>query len=318
VRVRRRSDGVEVLAPAKLNLFFEVVAKRPDGFHEIITLMAPLDIYDTITVSDVWPLQGAVANDPVVLECGWAPGLKAPRPVSNEAVNPGRVETEELPKGNDNIAVRAINLLRERAGLERHAKVRLTKRIPSAAGLGGGSSDAAAALVAANVAWNIGWSRQRLGQLAAELGSDVPFFLHSGPAVCRGRGEQIETVERFGRLQVVVVRPPAGLSTAAVYRVCRPNIVPRPVEPLLDSLRRGNVRQLGRRMHNALQGAATSLTPWIDRLAYEFARMDCLGSQMSGSGTSYFGLCRNARHAQAVAHRLKGRRIGRVFTAACG
>ena len=147
--------------------------------------MAPLDVYDTIVVRPA-AQDAAAASDPVSLECGWAPGLQAPRHSSSEIVNPGRVQTEELPKGNDNIAVRAIELLRERAGIERSVIVRLTKRIPSAAGLGGGSSDAAAALVAANAVWKVGWSRQRLGQLAAELGSDVPFFLHSCPAVCRG------------------------------------------------------------------------------------------------------------------------------------
>ncbi len=316
MRFRRHSDGVEILAPAKLHLFFEIVAKRHDGFHEIITLMAPLSLYDTIVVRPAH--DATAASNPVSLECEWAPGLQTPRLNSSVRVNPGRVQTEELPKGNDNIAVRAIELLRERAGIERSVLVRLTKRIPSAAGLGGGSSDAAAALVAANAVWNVGWSRQRLGQLAAELGSDVPFFLHSCPAVCRGRGEQIERVKRFGMLQVVVARPPAGLSTAAVYRECRPNMSQRSVEPLLEALRTGDVRQLSRRMHNALQPAAERLSPWVDRLANEFARMDCLGSQMSGSGTSYFGICRNARHAQAVANRLMARRIGRVFTAACG
>jgi 4-diphosphocytidyl-2-C-methyl-D-erythritol kinase len=184
--------------------------------------------------------------------------------------------------------------------------------------LGGGSSDAAAALVAANVAWNLNWPRERLAKLAAELGSDVPFFLYSAPAVCRGRGELIEPVRRFGKLHVVVVRPPAGLSTAAVYRACRPSVAPQAVEPLLEALWRGDVRRLSRLMHNALAPAARGLSPWIDRLAGEFSRMECLGSQMSGSGSSYFGICRSAGHAQAVARRLRARRLGRVFTAACG
>jgi 4-diphosphocytidyl-2-C-methyl-D-erythritol kinase len=244
--------------------------------------------------------------------------LYVPRSSSAAAESAGSFGIEELPQGIDNIAVRAIRLLGERAGIDRPADIRLTKRIPSAAGLGGGSSDAAAALVAANAAWNLNWPRARLGELAAELGSDVPFFLYSGPAVCRGRGEQIEPVRRFGKLHVVVVRPPAGLSTAAVYQACRPSVSPLPVEPLLEALWQGDARSLGGRMHNALQGAARRLSPWIDRLAGEFDGMDCLGSQMSGSGSSYFGICRNAGHAQAVARRLRARRLGRVFTAACG
>jgi 4-diphosphocytidyl-2-C-methyl-D-erythritol kinase len=252
------------------------------------------------------------------LDCAWAAGFRAPQFSSAAAESSGSFGVEEMPQGTDNIAVRAIGLLRERAGINRSAAVRLTKRIPSAAGLGGGSSDAAAALVAANVAWNLNWSIQRLAELAAELGSDVPFFLYSAPAVCRGRGEQIEPVRRFGKLHVVVVRPPAGLSTAAVYKACRPSVSPLAVEPLLEALWQGDARRLGGRMHNALALAARGLSPWIDRLAGEFAGMECLGSQMSGSGSSYFGICRNAGHAQAVARRLRARRLGRVFTAACG
>jgi 4-diphosphocytidyl-2-C-methyl-D-erythritol kinase len=317
VLVRRSSDGIEVLAPAKLNLFFEILAKRPDGFHEIETLMAPLGIYDSVVVRDTRPQPGSPA-EPIVLDCAWTAGLQTFRHSTAGAVRSGSFETEDLPKGNDNIAVRAIELLRKRSGIDRCASVRLTKRIPSAAGLGGGSSDAAAALVGANAAWNLGWSRQRLAELAAELGSDVPFFLSSGPAICRGRGEQIEPVGRFGMLHVVVVRPPAGLSTASVYRACKPSVEPRSAGPLLEALRRGDARQIGRRLHNALEPAARDLSPWIERLASEFSRMDCLGSQMSGSGTSYFGICRSAWHALAVAGRLRARGLGRVFTAACG
>ena len=316
MQARRIRDGVQVLAPAKLNLFFEILAKRSDGFHEIITLMAPLDVYDTIVVRDVASSDRPARS--VVLDGAWAAGWCVPRFSPAAAESAGSFGVEELPQGTDNIAVRAIRLLGERAGINRSAAVRLTKRIPSAAGLGGGSSDAAAALVAANVAWNLNWSQARLAELAAELGSDVPFFLYSGPAVCRGRGEQIEPVRRFGKLHVVVVRPPAGLSTAAVYKACRPSVAPLPVEPLLEALWQGDARPLGRRMHNALAPAARNLSPWIDRLAGEFDRMDCLGSQMSGSGSSYFGICRNAGHAQAVARRLRARRLGRVFTAACG
>jgi len=317
VQVRRVRDDVEVATPAKLNLFFEVLAKRPDGFHEIETLMAPLDIYDTVLLRDIPPSDVKRSPEPIVLECGWGIGLRK-QSTSDRSDGRGASDLDELPNGKDNIVVRAVELLRQRSGIDRGAAIRLTKRIPSAAGMGGGSSDAAAALVAANVVWKLGWSIERLGDLATQLGSDVPFFLHSCPAVCRGRGEQIEPVARFGTLHVVVVRPPEGLSTAAVYKACRPSMAPRKVEPLLDVLLDGDARQFGRRMHNALQSAARGLSPWIGRLESEFARMDCLASQMSGSGTSYFGVCRGARHALAIAGRLRSRRLGRVFTAACG
>src|SRR5205823_2480704 len=120
----------------------------------------------------------------------------------------------ELPQEADNLVTRAMQMLRSQAHVAAGARVQLLKRIPSAAGLGGGSSDAAAALVAANAGWELNWPQAELAALAARLGSDVPFFLGHGPALCRGRGEQIEPVGGLGCLHFVLVRPPAGLSTA--------------------------------------------------------------------------------------------------------
>lgn len=317
MRIRRLIDGIEVVTPAKVNLFFEVLARRADGYHEIESLMAPVEVFDTVFLRDASQSLADDGREPVVAECAWVAGLQRTKSAVSEPAGQA-IAFEPLPIGKENLAVRAVELLRNRSGTNRHAVVRLTKRIPAAAGLGGGSSDAAAALVAANIAWDLNWSRAKLSELAAELGSDVPFFLHSGPAVARGRGEQIDPVGRFGRLHLVVVRPPEGLSTAEVYRACRPSSSPRRIEPLLAALRRGDVRQLGQLLHNVLQAAARGLSPWIDRLEHEFAELDCLASQMSGSGTSYFGICRSARHASRVAGYLRSRRLGYVFTATGG
>ena len=201
---------------------------------------------------------------------------------------------EEVPRDGKNLVLRAVDLVRRRTGTKQGARLRLIKRIPTAAGLGGGSSDAAAALVAANLGWKLGLSLPELAALAAELGSDVPFFLHRGPAVCRGRGERIEPAPGLGLMNFVVVRPPEGLATAAVYGVCRPAASPRPLQPLLDALRQGNVRRAGGLLFNRLQAAAEQLSPWIARLGRLLAGEDCLGHGMSGSGTAYFGLFRSA------------------------
>ena len=187
------------------------------------------------------------------------------------------------------------------------------KRIPAAAGLGGGSSDAAAALVAANEGWRLGRSREELAAWAAELGSDVPFFLAGSSAVCRGRGERVEPVVEFGAMSFVVVYPPEGLSTAAVYGACRPAEEARSSRPLLEALKRGDWRQAGRRLWNRLQPAAEALSPWVGRLREEFSRLDCLGHGMSGSGTAYYGLYRHARQAQRSARRLQAKGLGAVF-----
>jgi 4-diphosphocytidyl-2-C-methyl-D-erythritol kinase len=221
----------------------------------------------------------------------------------------------DLPEGTDNIVLRAVQLLRERAGISAGACVRLVKRIPSAAGLGGASSDAAAALLAANMVWRLGWSAERLADVATELGSDVPFFLSSTAAVCRGRGERVEPVSGLAKLHLAVVRPPGGLSTPEVYRHCRPADRAVPIERLLAALRNGDVTRGGAMLVNRLQQPAELLSPYVGRLRREFARTDCVAHQMSGSGTSYFGICRHARHARRVAAQLIARNVGRVYCA---
>ncbi|MEN6451620.1 MAG: 4-(cytidine 5'-diphospho)-2-C-methyl-D-erythritol kinase [Thermoguttaceae bacterium] len=295
MRIRRSPTEVVIQAPAKLNLFFEVLAKRTDGFHEIETLMCPIDLYDTLHFRED-------SGGKVRLRCRWA--------VDG---SPGGCGLDQVPEGPDNLVFRAVELVRRRAGVCRGAELLLTKRIPAAAGLGGGSSDAAAALVAANEGWQLGRSPGELADWAAELGSDVPFFLAGGPAVCRGRGERVTPVSGLGGLSFVVVRPPEGLATAGVYGACRPAAAPRPVGCLWEAFKQGDWAEAGRLLWNGLQPAAESLSPWVKRLEQAFAQLDCLGHAMSGSGTSYFGLFRHVRHARRSARRLRASGVGTVF-----
>lgn len=284
-----------VQAPAKLNLFFEVLGKRSDGYHAIETLVTPIDLYDTLYFRED-------ASGQVRLVC---------QRVAQSSEPEGGLAT--IPEGRDNLVVRAVELLQQRSGARCGARLRLVKRIPAAAGLGGGSSDAAAALVAANQAWGLGWSHSSLRLLAAELGSDVPLFLAGGAVICRGRGEQIEPVSNLGTLHFVVVRPPAGLSTAEVYKACQPAPQARSVQPLLSALASGDLAAVGRLLFNRLESAAATRSPWIARLRRALADTDCLGHGMTGSGTCYFGLCRHARHARRVAGRLQATGVGIAF-----
>lgn len=294
---RTATDWV-VQAPAKLNLFFEVLAKRADGYHEIETLMCPIDLYDTLYFQENSSGQIELACERIV-----------------DAATSGGPPAVALPQGRENLVYRAAELLQRRAGVQRGARLRLVKRIPTEAGLGGGSSDAAAALWVANRGWNLGWSPAALAGLAAELGSDVPFFLAGGAAICRGRGERVEAVGLSAALNFVVVRPPEGLSTAKVYGKCSPADRPREVRRLMDAVRGGDLPEVGRALFNRLQPAAEALSPWIARLRQAFAGHDVLGHGMSGSGTSYFGLCRHARHARRLARRLRASGLGYVVAA---
>ncbi|MEE9602738.1 MAG: hypothetical protein V3V75_05490 [Thermoguttaceae bacterium] len=296
---------IVVEAPAKLNLFFEVLAKRNDGYHEIETLMCPVDLYDTVCFTE----------DPsgqVTLECSSDTEFGDSGSENPDVVSRG-VGMGDLPSGRENLVWQAVDLLRRRAGVGGGAHLRLIKRIPAAAGLGGGSSDAAAALLAANEGWSLGWSREELMPIAAELGSDVPFFLVGGPAVCRGRGERVEPAAGLGDLHFVVACPPAGLSTAAVYAACCPADRAREVAPLVSCLQAGNVEEAGRLIFNRLQEVAEALSPWIVRLGGQLEGLDCLGHGMSGSGSSYFGLCRDARHARRITERLGANGVCSVF-----
>ena len=297
----RSFAGAHLKTPAKLNLFFEVLAKRSDGFHEIETLMAPIDLFDDLFFE----------TDPsgrITVECSWAYGKSCRDPNA----------LGELPDAESNLATRALVLLRDRAGVTDGARLRLIKRIPAAAGLGGGSSDAAAALRAANVGWRLDWPAERLAEVAAELGSDVPFFLSGNAAICRGRGERIEDVPGLGSWHAVVARPPVGLSTAEVYRNCRPGCSTRSIEPLVTAMQRGNSRALASSLFNRLEEAADSLSPWIATLRNEFHQLDAIAAQMSGSGSSYFGLFGSARQARRAAVRLRARRVGSVFVVRVG
>lgn len=307
--LRHSGTRAEIQSPAKLNLFLEVIRRRADGFHEITTFMTTVGLFDTLVFQAV-PKQAA--DGELSLSCDWASGYKAfdsARESQSESL------TGDLPSGEDNIVTAAVERLRQRAGISQGATIRLCKRIPSAAGLGGASGNAAAALLAANVVWNVGYSREQLAELGAEIGSDVPFFFaRSGMAICRGRGELIEPVARTGRMHVVVVRPPLGLSTPAVYRECQPTTKHAEVDNLIERLRAG-CSKIRPAMKNDLAEPAERLAPELRSIRRVFERLDCVAHQMSGSGTSYFGICRSARHAGRVASQLRSAGVGYVARA---
>ncbi len=311
MRVCWLASGLEVWSPAKLNLFLEVIRKRDDGFHELQTLMCPIDVFDTLRFEDR-PV--SASSDPAPIECHVR--------YAGTSVADSRDASSSVPSDRTNTAVRAVEALRQRAGVQRGARLSLLKRIPAQAGLGGGSSNAAAALVAANIVWKLGYSRETLMEVAATIGSDVPFFLARGWAMCEGRGEIVASVPPGPRLHLVVAHPGQGLSTPAVYSACTPAAAAgeTPVSPqsLLEALATGNLSTLGQHLHNRLEPPAQRLAPQLARLAADFDHLGLVGHQMSGSGTAYFGICRHARHARVAASRLRSRGWHTVFSTATG
>jgi 4-diphosphocytidyl-2-C-methyl-D-erythritol kinase len=294
---------IEIWTPAKLNLFLEIKGRRPDGFHELEMLMVPVSLFDTLYAS-------STCESILEFSCRWAAGLRRSCTGSEDACL-GR-----LPDVRQNLAYRAFELVRQKYHVAAGARVRLIKRIPSSAGLGGASSDAAAALVAASRVWNLDLSIGQLDELAWQLGSDVSFFLRSCPGICRGRGELVEPLPGgSSRLAFVVVRPREGLSTADVYnKVCPPPVEDqRSVQHISRLLRDGCVAKVGQSLFNRLQPAAEQLSAWIGRLQRQLHGQDVVGHLMSGSGSSYFAVCRSWRHARAIRHRLWAKDMGLTY-----
>lgn len=289
----RSPNSITVHAPAKLNLFLELLSRRDDGFHELETLMVSVALFDTLL------FEQSSGSDLSLQIAGGTPA-----------------EVSSVPLDESNLILKAAQLLRSESGVERGARILLTKRIPTAAGLAGGSSDAAAALWALNQLWECRVEAGRLAELAARLGSDIAYFLGSRPmAVCRGRGEIVEPVNVPLGWHFVIAKPESGLSTAEVYRGCRVPELPASVDRFVDQIRRGHPATATQWMHNALQETAVRLNSDVDSVRRQFDRLPVLGHLMSGSGSAYFGVCAGLRQARQVAGRLRSLGVSRVFVA---
>ena len=302
-----RGDHIKrtACAPAKLNLFLEVLGRREDGFHDLETLMVPVRLADQVTFTPSPPAADGAPGD-ILLDVRACWPLHWPLP-------------QVIPAQGDNLIVKALELLRQRSGCTLGAKVEMVKRIPMGAGLGGGSSDAAAALRLANRGWKIHWSDERLAGLAAEIGSDVPFFMGNGAAICRGRGEQVERLPPLRPLDFVIVKPPDALATGDVYGAHDSltnrgtGVAEGRAKRVIASLGDGQRHNVGTWMYNRLQAAASSLSPCIEKLSGVFSEFDFLGHQLTGSGSAYFGVCRHAQHARRLASILRTRQLGLVY-----
>ena len=274
-------------APAKLNLYLRVLGERADGYHEIETLFERIDLADELTFEDDLRELALTCSDPT-LSCG-----------------------------EDNLVLKAARLLRSTSGVAHGARVHLLKRIPIAAGLGGGSSDAAATLLGLNRLWNLGLQPSQLQPLAAQLGSDVPFFLSEALfAIGRGRGEICESLASVPPLAHVLVVPRERLSTNDIYRAFAQRgdgaqiglTAPRPsLTMVAHALRNGSLGELAKGLWNDLEPVAIRRCPVIANIQSHLLACGALGSRLSGSGPSVFGLCTDARHAQDVAAQMRTR-----------
>jgi 4-diphosphocytidyl-2-C-methyl-D-erythritol kinase len=263
---------LSVEAQAKVNLFLRVLRRRPDGYHELETLVAPIDFADRMEVhADSGPefrtlaLALDITGDPAVVS--------------------------GVPMDESNLVLRAARALSDAAGTRGFADITLEKRVPAAAGLGGGSADAAATLRVLNELWECGLEDGPLSEVAASVGSDVPAFLVGGPALARGRGERVEPIP-VPSLKLALVTFPFGVSTADAFRWWdeeggRSGADP---EPILSAARGGSVAALGDVLFNDLEDVVTRRHPTIAEAKERLLHAGAVGVVMSGSGPTLVAL----------------------------
>lgn len=273
---------ITVQAPAKVNLCLHVLGRRPDGFHELATLMQPVDLYDTLTVR--------LGGQGLALVCN-------------------RPELSQV-----NLVLRAAEAFFAALGRPAAAALELHKRIPVAAGLGGGSSDAAAALLALNALHGSALTPEELARLAAGLGADVPFFLAGDTAFCRGVGELVRPWPDFPLLDYVLVNPGFALPTARVYQELDLQWTNQVERNKINRLA-GNYDAGLSFLINDLEGVALRLHPVLGSIKEALAGCGAAGCLMSGSGPTVFGVFADAAQAGEAARRL--RRAHRWWVRAC-
>lgn len=260
---------MERLAPAKVNLFLEVLGRRPDGYHQIVTVMHAVDLCDRLSFRK--KRRG--------FELRGAEGIRGKNLVQKafEAV------------------ARACRL---RAGLD----VRLDKRIPVGAGLGGGSSDAAATILAMNALYRLDLAPHELDEIAASVGSDVPFFLRGGTALCTGRGEIVTQIKTPKPLHFVIAVPNFECPTPRVYARLKRRLTGciRDANKFLRVLSDGDLRRLEAGLFNRLEEASFEMFPVLARLKKRMMQLGFAGVLMSGSGSALFGLCGSPAQARAL------------------
>jgi len=269
-----KARRLELSAAAKVNLALEVLRRRSDGYHEIATVMQTVDLSDRLILED-------------------ADGLEV------------RTSAPGVPTDERNLAYRAAVALRDAAGVERGARITLDKRIPVAAGLGGGSTDAAAALVGLNRLWGLRWPAAGLEELAVGLGMDVPFFLRGGAALATGRGERLAPLGGAA-LGLVLVNPRFAVSTADMYGRVTPAMYSdgaraREAAAALETRRAGRVAVS---LYNGLEVAARAAYPQIGQMQAALVAAGALGAAMSGSGPTVFGVARSWEQARQIRGRV--------------
>ena len=275
---------MKIRAPAKINLSLCVVGQRRDGYHLLDTIMVPVSLYDEIEIRKIRPASAKKRKaDPLIK-------VTCDHPL--------------VPRGEKNSAYKAAQLLMQRIGSEQPVHVRIRKRIPVGAGLGGGSSDAAATLVGLNRLLNLRLSTAKLEKMALSLGADVPFFIRARPARAHGIGERLHPIRKLARLWMVIVYPGFPVSTAGVFKHVRSKLT----KPLVNTSISSSLKsfdKLAGLLVNDLESVTFKQYPKLSLIKARLLHEGAAGGLMSGSGSSVFGVFATRRQAARAWHRLR-------------
>ena len=276
---------IKIAAPAKINLFLEILGKRQDGYHEIETVMQEVSLFDYIYMENY--------DKNVVFTCS----------------NP------KLSAGEDNLVVKAVRLLQNESKTYRGVKIHLDKRIPIGAGLGGGSSDAVATLVGLNKLWRIGYDEKQLMSLAGKLGSDTPFFVVGNTAICKGRGEIVTPYPINVSYNYIIIYPRFEVNTAMVYKNFKNSLTKnlKDVNFFMREFISGNPNKLGAILHNRLEDVVFKLYPDLEKIKKALSKFNFCGVLLSGSGSALYGLCKEEMDLKEIELKIKMLNIGDVF-----
>jgi len=262
-------EMLKKLAPAKINLFLRVLGKRTDGYHDIVSLMQQITLYDELTF------------------------LPRPRGIVLQCPN------SNLPLSADNLIFRAAEAVFSYTGCSSGVEIILTKNIPVAAGLGGGSSDAAATLSALNEMCRLGLKKKELMNIGSKLGADVPFFLFGSSAFAEGRGEKLKAWKNPLKLNIVLINPSFPLSTKLVYESLNLRLTKKRINYSIP--RFSELGDIIREMHNDLETASLRMHPELTDIKQLLLRHGALSAMMSGSGPTVFGIFTDENSAKKAA-----------------
>lgn len=270
---------ISVKAPAKINLTLDVLAKRPDGYHEVEMVMTTVDLADRVDLT-------LREDGQITLDCS----------------------ASFVPDDIRNHAYKAAVLLKERYQVSQGVHLYIDKQIPVAAGLAGGSSDAAATLRGLNQLWRLQLSQDQLAELGAEIGSDVPFCVYGGTALAKGRGEQIVHLGTPAACWVILAKPPVGVSTADVYGQLRVDEIVShpPTGQMLKAIEEQNFSLMCQSLGNVLENVTLDMQPQVRQIKDLMVASGADGVLMSGSGPTVFALVQKEAKVHRIYNALRG------------